>query len=177
MDLFHEYFINVEPQKEMWPYKQFLLLFCCCSCCCCLRFLTHVLSYIAKLNLNWHRKAAEVVIFGSHRNVSLSWLSLLFHKFLRSNKILVIFPNGVDLHHMVEVATEYILRSKCSFLGLYKLHAIRSFQLMMKTKDGNIFCVDVINNQWNSEIIHIKYVSLKTDIAGYNFPNTMNYFL
>ena len=108
MDLFHEYFINVEPQKEMWLYKQFCC-FCCCSCCCCLRFLTHVLSYIAKVNLNWHRKAAEVVIFGSHRNVSLSWLSLLFHKFLRSNKILVIFPNGVDLHHMVEeVATENI---------------------------------------------------------------------
>ena len=133
MDLFHEYFINVEPQKEMWPYKQFCC-FCCCSCCCCLRFLTHVLSYIAKVNLNWHRKAAEVVIFGSHRNVTLSWLSLLFHKFLRSNKILVIFPNGVDLHHMVELATEYILSSKCSFLGLCKHHSSRSFQLMKKLK-------------------------------------------
>ena len=32
-------------------------------------FLTHVLSYIAKVNLNWHRKAVvEVVIwFGSKR--------------------------------------------------------------------------------------------------------------
>ena len=69
MDLFHEYFICSNRKRRCDRTSYFC---CCCSCCCCLRFLTHVLSYIAKLNLNWHRKAAEVVIFGSQRNASLS---------------------------------------------------------------------------------------------------------
>ena len=82
---FHEYFMNMLNRKRRCDRVSSSAATTSC-CCCCLRFLTHVLSYIAKVNLNWHRKAVvEVVIwFGSKRKF-ISW-----HNFYTLAQILAV---------------------------------------------------------------------------------------